>query len=41
MNGDYGQGLLAFQKLFDSWPWFAAAIGFIGLIWIASEWIDA
>jgi hypothetical protein len=41
MNGRYGDGLLAFQKLLDMWPWLAAAVGIVVLIWIALCWRDA
>lgn len=41
MNGSYGVPLAAFDRLFASWPWFAAAVGMIALIWIAKNWMEA
>ena len=45
MNGAYGVGPLAFQRLFDrlldAVPWVGAALSVIVLLWIAHCWRNA
>lgn len=41
MNGSYGAGMQAFDRLFAMLPWLVVPVGIIAAIWLVSCWRDA